>query len=61
LSLKGTEHEINNKNKKFNKNEYFFLNNARVHKTKSFNKIKEKLNVIYKTPYQSKYNPFEYV
>jgi transposase len=47
---------------KDNKNVYF-LDNARVHKTKSFNEIKEKLklNVIYNVPYQSKYNPIEYV
>jgi hypothetical protein len=105
-SLKGTEHEINNKNKKLNNKRYsvlmatsnkkiinytivekgiksinfnnfilklrrldkdnknvYFLDNARVHKTKSFNFIKEKLklNVIYNAPYQSKYNPIEYV
>lgn len=47
---------------KHNKNVYF-LDNARVHKTKSFNEIKEKLklNLIYNAPYQSKYNPIEYV
>lgn len=47
---------------KKNKNVYF-LDNARVHKTKSFNKIKEehKLKIIYNAPYQSKYNPIEYV
>jgi transposase len=47
---------------KDNKNVYF-LDNARVHKTKSFNEIKKnfKLNVIYNAPYQSKYNPIEYV
>lgn len=51
-----------NKMDKENKNVYF-LDNARVHKTKSFNKIKEdyKLNIIYNAPYQSKYNPIEYV
>ena len=45
------------------KNNVYFLDNARVHKTKSFNKIKEdyKLNIIYNAPYQSKYNPIEYV
>jgi transposase len=45
------------------KNHVYFLDNARVHKTKSFNKIKEdyKLNIIYNAPYQSKYNPIEYV
>lgn len=47
---------------KENKNVYL-LDNARVHKTKSFNKIKEekKLNIIYNAPYKSEYNPIEYV
>ena len=51
-----------NRMDKENKNVYF-LDNARVHKTKSFNKIKEdnKLNIIYNAPYQSKYNPIEYI
>ena len=51
-----------NKMDKENKNVYF-LDIARVHKTKSFNKIKEenKFNIIYDAPYQSKYNPIEYV
>ena len=51
-----------NKMDKENKNVYF-LDNARVHKTKSFNKIKEdyKLNIIYNAPYRSKYNPAEYI
>lgn len=51
-----------NRMDKQNKNIYF-LDNARVHITKSFNKIKKdyKLNVIYNAPYQSKYNPIEYV
>lgn len=46
-----------------NNNNVYFLDNARVHKTKSFNIIKEnhKLNVIYNAPYQSKYNPIEYI
>jgi len=41
-----------NKMNKESKNIYF-LDNVKVHKTKSFNKIKEdyKLNVIYNTPY----------
>jgi transposase len=45
------------------KNNIYFLDNARIHKTKSFNKIKEdyKLNIVYNAPYQSKYNPIEYV
>ena len=45
------------------KKNVYLLDNARVHKTKSFNKIKEenKLNIIYNAPYQSKYNPIEYV
>lgn len=51
-----------NRMDKENKNVYF-LDNARVHKTKSFDKIKKdyKLNVIYNAPYQSKYNPIEYI
>ena len=51
-----------NKMDKENKNVYF-LDIARVHKTKSFNKIKDdyKLNIIYNAPYRSKYNPIEYI
>ncbi len=104
--IKGTETEINNKDKKINNKRYsvlmaasnkkiinytivekgiktdsfnkfmsklktmdkqnnnvYFLDNTRVHKTKSFNQLKEKLklNIIYNAPYQSKYNPIEYV
>ena len=51
-----------NKMDKENKNVYF-LDIARVHKTKSFNKIKEdyKLNIIFNALYQSKYNLIEYI
>jgi len=41
----------------------YFMDNARIHKTKKFNELCKKLNlqIIYNAPYQSKYNPIEFV
>ena len=44
-----------------NKNSYYLLDNARVHKTKLFNTYvnKNKLNIVYNAPYHSETNPIE--
>jgi len=44
-----------------NKNSYYLLDNARVHKTKLFKKFIDdnKLNIVYNAPYHSETNPIE--
>jgi len=44
-----------------NENNYYFMDNATIHKSKQFNEFKEdkKINVIYNAPYKSELNPIE--
>jgi hypothetical protein len=51
------------KEKDKNKNSYYLMDNAVVHKTKKFNEyvLKNKLNIVYNAPYHSESNPIENV
>ena len=51
------------KAKNQNKNSYYLMDNAVVHKTKKFNEyvLKNNLNIVYNAPYHSESNPIENV
>lgn len=51
------------KGKNQNKNSYYLMDNAVVHKTKKFNEyvLKNNLNIVYNAPYHSESNPIENV